>query len=337
MLPFWLCLAFAAALAALARGTARPRAAKLLVAAIGIAVVVDYAPSARRFAEGHRMRVLERAAVMLRGLEGEGGTVRVAVARQFDPRHSWLLAQAPTGYARGWLAWQAGKHWNEFATEATHDNPSRADALWLELLQIARVRYFLASDRAGLPPPWQVRDASGNLALWELPEVSPPAAGYRAWTRLEAELAEDLAARIARAVADHALLIHAAADAARPPPREPPGPEPFAVAYRRPEPERIVLELDAGAEPALIFVSESHHPWWRVTIDGEPGVLLRAQHTFMAVAVAAGVHRVELHFERPLWLAAVDRTSQLACAALLFGALIWALGRLRRRPTSGSA
>jgi uncharacterized membrane protein YfhO len=56
----------------------------------------------------------------------------------------------------------------------------------------------------------------------------------------------------------------------------------------------------------------------------QPGTLLRAQLTFMAVPVAAGAHHVDLRFVPPLWLRFVDRTSQLACLALVLAApVVW--------------
>jgi hypothetical protein len=110
---------------------------------------------------------------------------------------------------------------------------------------------------------------------------------------------------------------------------EPPGalgPGPAAplipVRARRPEPERILLELDAGAEPAVVVVSEAHHPWWRAAVDGEPATLLRAEHALLALRVGPGAHRVELRFEPPLAVRAADAVSTAAWAALaLAGAL----------------
>ena len=40
------------------------------------------------------------------------------------------------------------------------------------------------------------------------------------------------------------------------------------VHYRRPAAGHIQLSIDAGSEPSLVFVSEAHHPWWRVSVDG---------------------------------------------------------------------
>ena len=47
------------------------------------------------------------------------------------------------------------------------------------------------------------------------------------------------------------------------------------------------------------------HPDWKATVDGKPVPLLRANHLFAGVAVPAGEHVVELHYQpsRPaLWI-----------------------------------
>jgi hypothetical protein len=107
------------------------------------------------------------------------------------------------------------------------------------------------------------------------------------------------------------------------------------VDYRRPAPGHMQLNVDAGAEPAVIFVTEAHHPWWRVTLDAEAAPLLRAHMTFMAVQVGPGRHAIELRFEPPLALAGADRITALAwlaLATLASGYAALALRR-RRRPT----
>jgi len=78
------------------------------------------------------------------------------------------------------------------------------------------------------------------------------------------------------------------------------------VSYRRPAPERIVLGTNAGSQPAIIFVSEGYHPWWRATVDGEPAEVLRAQMAFMAIRVTPGFHIIEMRLERPGLVAAAD-------------------------------
>jgi hypothetical protein len=96
---------------------------------------------------------------------------------------------------------------------------------------------------------------------------------------------------------------------------------PSAARYERPAPERMVLEADAGAAPAVLFVSEAYHPWWRARVDGAPAEVLRAQMTFMAVRVPAGAHRVELELRPPALVTAADRVTQLSWVVLAVAAL----------------
>jgi hypothetical protein len=103
------------------------------------------------------------------------------------------------------------------------------------------------------------------------------------------------------------------------------------VDYRRPAPDRMQLAVDAGAEPAVVFVTEAHHPWWRVTVDGEAAPLLRAHMAFMAVRVGPGRHAIELRFEPPTAVAAADRITALAWLALAALGSGYAALALRRR------
>ncbi len=108
---------------------------------------------------------------------------------------------------------------------------------------------------------------------------------------------------------------------------------PSAATYSRPAPDRMVLEADAGPAPAMLFVSEAYHPWWRARIDGATAEVLRAQIAFMAVRIPPGSHRVELELEPPLPLRVADRVSQLSWIALA-GAVLVAGARGLRRPAA---
>jgi hypothetical protein len=110
-------------------------------------------------------------------------------------------------------------------------------------------------------------------------------------------------------------------------PREPLVP----VGYARPAPEHIRLEVDAGRAPAVVFVSESHHPWWRATVDGRPVRVLRAARAFMAVAVEPGRHVIDLRLRRPALVAAADWTTAAAWIALALAASVGAVAAWRRR------
>ena len=105
------------------------------------------------------------------------------------------------------------------------------------------------------------------------------------------------------------------------------------VRYERPAHERISLQVDAGSEPAVVFVSESHHPWWTARVDGEPVDVLRAQNVFMAVRVGPGRHRIELAFTLPAAVAAADAATRVGWLALVAGLPVSAVTLWRRRRT----
>jgi hypothetical protein len=103
------------------------------------------------------------------------------------------------------------------------------------------------------------------------------------------------------------------------------------VRYRRVAPDHLQLEVDAGSEPAVVFVTEAHHPWWRVTLDGAAAPLLRANMLFMAVRVGPGRHKIELRLSPPLIVAGADGLTALCWLALLAAGCAQAVRRLRRR------
>lgn len=87
----------------------------------------------------------------------------------------------------------------------------------------------------------------------------------------------------------------------------------------------LSFRVDTDA-PALVFVSQVWYPGWHALVDGKPaGAPLRANYLFQAVAVPQGDHKVELHFDPPLW-----RIGWVLVGAVL---LLWLLGivLLRRR------
>ena len=107
-------------------------------------------------------------------------------------------------------------------------------------------------------------------------------------------------------------------------------PQPITVEYARPAPEHMVLRLDAGTEPATVFVSEGHHPWWRATVDGKPAPIVRAQMAFMAVPVGAGPHVIEMRFRPPPVVVAADTATTFAWMALGPAAVALGIRRWRR-------
>jgi len=174
------------------------------------------------------------------------------------------------------------------------------------------------------------------MQLFETPEVSPFASGYHTWAVWNGARNSAEAISAAEALRSHALLVsppgdRAAADALRADPARalarPPIDPTFAVDEERPAPERIQLALDAGDAPALVFVSDGYHPWWRAQVDGRPATVLRASTAQMSVPVGPGRHAVELRLVRPALVAAADWLTAAAWVGLALGAPIAWLSR----------
>jgi hypothetical protein len=75
---------------------------------------------------------------------------------------------------------------------------------------------------------------------------------------------------------------------------------PGAVRFASYAPKHIVLEAKATA-PALLLLNDKFDPNWRVTVNGQPAKLLRANFIVRGVYLpAAGEHRVEFKYQPPL-------------------------------------
>ena len=86
------------------------------------------------------------------------------------------------------------------------------------------------------------------------------------------------------------------------------------------KPERIIVETDA-ARPGILVLTDTFYPGWRVTVDGAPAALLRANYLFRGVYVPAGAHRVEFTyhpapFQRGLLVSSLT-------LAVVLGTLLW--------------
>ena len=92
-----------------------------------------------------------------------------------------------------------------------------------------------------------------------------------------------------------------------------------------------MLEADASDEPALIFLSESYHPWWQATVDGRAAPVLRAQMAFMAVPVDQGQHVINLRFCRPMLVVTADWVTVVAWMMLPLAGAVYAVGVARSR------
>ena len=92
-------------------------------------------------------------------------------------------------------------------------------------------------------------------------------------------------------------------------------------------------ELDVELErAALLVVTDTHYPGWRVRIDGRPGELLRANGYQRALAVPAGSHRVVMDY-RP---SSLTSGAALSGFALLLIVGVAVLPLRKRRLSSGT-
>lgn len=72
------------------------------------------------------------------------------------------------------------------------------------------------------------------------------------------------------------------------------------VKYVSYAPKHIVLSANAKS-PSVLVLNDKYDAGWKVTVDGQPAKLLRANHIVRAVHLpTAGEHRVEFKFETSL-------------------------------------
>ena len=60
-------------------------------------------------------------------------------------------------------------------------------------------------------------------------------------------------------------------------------------------PGELSIEAELG-EAGFLVLTDVFYPGWEVTIDGNPGRILRANHAFRAVALGEGTHNVRFHY-----------------------------------------
>lgn len=125
-----------------------------------------------------------------------------------------------------------------------------------------------------------------------------------------------------------------AADARIDPLEVPPAGSTEQVRIVEDEPETVVVEASVAA-PALLVLTDTYYPGWRVTVDGQEREILRADHAFRGVRLAAGRHRVVFEYA-PNSLALGAAISLLAL--VVTGLCIrWPRGSRSRGPESTEA
>jgi hypothetical protein len=84
-------------------------------------------------------------------------------------------------------------------------------------------------------------------------------------------------------------------------------------------PDRVELAPELPS-PSVVVLADSYDPDWRVTIDGQPTRLLRANARFRGVFVPAGAHRVVFSYQPPLvgYSALISVATLAGCLICLF-------------------
>ncbi len=95
------------------------------------------------------------------------------------------------------------------------------------------------------------------------------------------------------------------------------------------EPKRISIKT-RSTTAGVLLLNDRWNPDWKVTVDGQPAALLRANFLMRGVAVREGEHTVEFRFDPPantLWIS----LSAIIAALVCVGVLTW--GGRRNQPT----
>ena len=91
-----------------------------------------------------------------------------------------------------------------------------------------------------------------------------------------------------------------------------------SVTVTRHEPQQVELDVVLN-QPGLVILADTYYPGWRLTIDGHPAPIYRANRMMRGAAVPAGKHTLVYTFEPQSFLvgAIISGAGALAVLALL--------------------
>jgi hypothetical protein len=195
------------------------------------------------------------------------------------------------------------------------------------LLHLAGVRYLVMSEGT-VPPDTAVQCRDGPVSV-----VENPSAMARAFLARQTAVVEDanlIIGELAAGKTDLADVAFLEQPVEALPPVAGPRDAGETLSIDQPEPSRYVLRTQAPA-PRQLVLTETYHPEWTCTIDGQRTEVHLTDYTFMSVRVPAGEHAVEFRYEPASFNRGLLVTA-VACAALV-GAMMtgWLLNRGRGR------
>jgi hypothetical protein len=90
---------------------------------------------------------------------------------------------------------------------------------------------------------------------------------------------------------------------------------------------RVEVQVSTNAD-GWLFLADTWYPGWAASIDGASVPIFKADYLFRAVQVPGGDHRVEFHYNPPLFRIGLLITS--AAVALLVALPVWRTSKARR-------
>ncbi len=181
------------------------------------------------------------------------------------------------------------------------------------LLDLLNVKYVLA-DRP-LNGRWELAYDDGSpVKVYRNPDVLP-----RAFMVYRAEIVDGAVQSLARTTDGafdfrSAVVLEEIPAGWVEPPAEDAAPAVRITSYR---PNRVSIEVET-AQDGLLVLTDTHAPGWKARVDGEKTEVYVANHTFRAVVVPAGAHRVEFVYQPvSFWGGAA------ISLAVIVGMIIW--------------
>jgi hypothetical protein len=111
-----------------------------------------------------------------------------------------------------------------------------------------------------------------------------------------------------------------------------------SVEVVRHEPQRVELRAKLD-QPGLVILADTYYPGWRLTIDGQPAPVLRANRLMRGAAVAAGEHFLVYTYSPTTFLVgrSISAAGLILLLALLWGSKAHRIAQPLAWPDSGQA
>lgn len=242
--------------------------------------------------------------------------------RAFFPESEWFQDNRPAGFG---IAVIGGRH--SAKTKLWQDLDDTRSLYQLPWLALLNARYWVFSrpiSPQDVPAGWydalkQVYVGSAGV-VYEYRLTLPRAMMIGSWTVVPdtGRAVIDSVTAVERNIAAHTYLTRD--------PGIPPG-EADSVGtatITKYSLHRVEIETNAS-RAAVLRLADLYYPDWKVTVDGKPETLLRADHVLRAVAVPAGSHKVVFEFRSAaftlgFWVSIVS--ALLAIGLLVVGVIL---------------